>query len=213
MATMTSVVDVWTRMFRKTPTTEDLRVQLKEVEREQTKKRRDLDLAEQAKQLKLKAAVRAKKDGRAELERDVFRELRQMEIDRGFMNTELRRLSLSRTALTRFARQLGMLERRKDRTSLQNLVLRFKDSSIQRLIDTAEVDDETFNEMLEEVLGDEELAVAGSKVREDAGFAAFDSALEQMIKAEESGSEDDFGRLQDQIDRAVRAERAKDAED
>lgn len=214
MAAMTSVMDAWVRLFKKrTPTVDDLRVQLKEVERDQKKKRRDLEIAEQQKLAKLKEGVKAKKAGKSELERDVFREMRQMEIDRNFINTELRRLSLSKTALTRFVRQLEMLERRKDRKSLQNVILRFKESDIQTAIAKAEVDDDTFNDMLEEILGDEELAVGDGKVKEDAGFAEFDRALEQMIKAEETGSEEDVTRLQEQIDRAVRAEPERGSED
>lgn len=210
---MSIVMDMWNGMFKKSPTAEDIRVQLKEVEREQKKQRRELDLAEQRKQAKLRDAIKAKKDGKSELQRDVFRELRQMEIDRGFLDKELRRLSLSKTALTRFIRQIDMLERRKDGKSLQNLILRFKDSDLQRAIDAASVDDDTFNEMLEEILGDEEMAVEGEKVREDAGFADFDRALEHMIKAEEAGSEEDVSKIQSEIDRAVAGKAEKDTED
>jgi len=200
-------------MFGKSPTAEDIRVQLKEVEREQKKQRRELDIAEQAKQAKLRDAIKAKKDGKAELQRDVFRELRQMEIDRNFLDTELRRLSLAKTALTRFIRQIDMLERRKDGKSLQNLILRFKDSDLQRAIDEASVSDDAFNEMLEEVLGEEELAVTGNRAKEDTGFADFDRALEQMIKAEEAGSEEDVSKIQAEIDRAVTGKVEKDTED
>ena len=199
------VMELWNKLFRKNPTAEDIRVQLKEVERDQKKKRREMDLSEQAKQAKLKEAIKAKKDGKAELQRDIFRELRQTEIDRGHLNTELRRLSLSKTALTRFIRQMEMLGRRKDRSSLQNLIMRFRDSEIQRAIDKAEVDDDTFNDMLEEILGEEELAVAGGTSKEDAGFAEFDAALTKMMQAEETGSEEAVAESQAEVDRAVRA--------
>lgn len=198
------VMEIWKRLLQKALTAEDIRVQMKEVEREQKKKRRDLDMSEHAKRAKVQEAVKAKKDGKTEVQRDVFRELRQMEIDRSFMNTELRRLSLSRTALTRFTRQIEMLERRKDRKSLQNLILRFKDSDIQRAIDKAEVDDDAFNEMLEEILGEEELSVSGDKAREDAGFAEFDAALTKMITAEDGGSDEVHATLEAEVDRAVR---------
>ena len=213
MAAMSIVMGMWNRMFKQSPTAEDIRVQLKEVEREQKKQRRELDLAEQAKQAKLRAAIKAKRDGKAELQRDVFRELRQMEIDRGFLDKELRRLSLSKTALTRFIRQIDMLERRKDGKSLQNLILRFKDSDLQRAIDAASVDDDTFNDMLEEILGDEELAIESERVREDGGFREFDQALEQLIKAEDAGAEEDVSKIQADIDRAVSGKTEKDAED
>lgn len=203
-------MNLWSQLFKKTPSADDIRVQLKEIEREQKKKRRDLEIKEQEKSAKVKEAVTAKKSGKEEQLRDMFRELRQMEIDNGYLNTDLRRLSLSKTALTSFARKLEMLERRKDRKSLQNLIVRFKDSSIQRVIDRAEVDDEAFNDLLEEILGDEELAVASGKVREDAGFADFDKAIGQMVKAEESGSDDEeFSRLESEINRAIKVEKAK----
>ncbi|HXT69666.1 MAG TPA: hypothetical protein VN700_07920 [Vicinamibacterales bacterium] len=206
------VMDIWNKLFKKTPNVSDLRVQFKEIEREQKKKRRDLEMAEVAKTAKLREAVKAKKDGKSELQRDIFRELRQMEINRGHMDTELRQLSLSKTALTRFIRQIERLEKRKDRKSLQSIILRFKESDLQAIISKAEVDDDTFNDVLEEILGDEELEVTGGKLKEDSGFAEFDRALEQMVRAEESGSEDDVAKIQAEIDRAVRADRDTDSE-
>ena len=196
------------KLFSKTPSASDIRIQLKEIERDQKKKRRDLDVMTQEKQQKVKEAVAAKKAGKQEILRDIFREMRQMEIDNGYVNNDLRRLSLAKTALTSFLRKMEMLEQKKDRKSLQNLIVRFKESSIQKAIDGAEVDDDTFNDMLEEILGEEELSVTRGKVKEDSGFADFDKAIEQMARAEESGSEEeDLSRLQEEIDKAVKAEK------
>ena len=114
--------------------------------------------SKQRKQQKVKEAVTAKKGGKQEVLRDIFREMRQVEIDNGYVNNDLRRISLAKTALTSFLRKMEMLEKKKDRKSLQNLIVRFKDSAIQKAIDTAEVDDDTFNDMLEEILGEEELS-------------------------------------------------------
>jgi hypothetical protein len=200
------------RLFTKSPTAEDLRVQLKEIERDQKKKRRDLDVIERNKQQKVKEAVSAKKSGKQEVLRDIFREMRQMEIENGYANADLRRLSLAKTALTSFLRKMEMLEKKKDRKSLQNLIVRFKDSSIQKAIDTAEVDDDTFNDMLEEILGEEELSVSQGKVKEDTGFADFDRAIDQMAKAEEAGDDEELGRMQEEVDKAVRADKLKDDE-
>src|SRR4030042_1958978 len=162
------------KLFSKAPNAPDIRVQLKEIERDQKKKRRDLDVMEQRKQQKVKEAVTAKKGGKQEVLRDVFREMRQIEIDNGYVNSDLRRLSLAKTALTSFLRKMEMLEKKKDRKSLQNLIVRFKESSIQKAIDGAEVDDDTFNDMLEEIMGEEEMSVTQGKVKEDSGFADFD---------------------------------------
>jgi hypothetical protein len=201
------------RLFSKAPTAPDIRVQLKEIERDQKKKRRDLDVMEQRKQQKVKEAVAAKKGGKQEVVRDIFREMRQIEIDNGYVNSDLRRLSLAKTALTSFLRKMEMLEKKKDRKSLQNLIVRFKDSSIQKAIDSAEVDDDTFNQMLEEILGEEELAVTQGKVKEDVGFADFDKAIGEMAKAEEAGTDDeDLNRFQEEIDKAVKAEKISDAD-
>jgi hypothetical protein len=104
-----------------------------------------------------------------------------------------------------------MLERRKDRKSLQNLVTRFRESRIQSAIDRAEVDDETFNGLLEEILGEEEGAFAASRVREDAGFAEFDRALGEMAKAEDAGSGEDVAKLEEDIAKAIRAEKLREA--
>ena len=199
------------KLFSKTPDAADIRVQLKELERDQKKKRRDLDVLEQKKQQKVKEAVTAKKGGKQEVLRDIFREMRQVEIDNGYVNNDLRRISLAKTALTSFLRKMEMLEKKKDRKSLQNLIVRFKDSAIQKAIDTAEVDDDTFNDMLEEILGEEELSVTQGKVKEDTGFADFDRAIGEMAKAEEAGSdEEELTKFQEEIDKAIKAEKIKD---
>ncbi len=199
------------KLFAKSPTAQDLRVQLKEIERDQKKKRRDLDMLEQRKQEKVREAVAAKKAGRQEVLRDIFREMRQMEIDNSYINADLRRLSLAKTALTSFLRKMELLEKKKDRKSLQNLVVRFRESSIQKAIDSAEVDDDTFNDMLEEILGEEELAATGTRVKEDAGFADFDRAIGEMARAEEAGSdEEELARYQEEIDKAIKVEKVRD---
>jgi len=199
------------KLFSKTPTAPDIRVQLKEIERDQKKKRRDLDVMDQNKQQKVKEAMAAKKAGKQEILRDIFREMRQVEIDNGYINADLRRLSLAKTALTSFLRKMEMLEKKQDRKSLQNLIVRFKDSSIQKAIDTAEVDDDTFNDMLEEIMGEEELSVTQGKVKEDTGFADFDKAIGEMAKAEESGTdEDELSKFHEEIDKAIKSEKIKD---
>jgi hypothetical protein len=199
------------KLFSKSPDPSDLRVQLKEIEREQKKKRRDLDVMDQKKQEKVKDALTAKKAGKQEVLRDIFREMRQVEIDNGYINADLRRLSLAKTALTSFLRKVEMLEKKKDRKSLQNLIVRFKDSSIQKAIDSAEVDDDTFNDMLEEILGDEELSMTQAKVKEDTGYADFERAISEMAKAEESGTDEaELVKFHEDIDKAIKAEKIKD---
>jgi hypothetical protein len=199
------------KLFSKTPDAADIRVQLKELERDQKKKRRDLDVMDQRKQEKVKEALTAKKSGKQEVLRDVFREMRQIEIDNGYVNSDLRRISLAKTALTSFLRKMEMLEKKKDRKSLQNLIVRFKDSSIQKAIDSAEVDDDTFNDMLDEILGEEELSVTQGKVKEDTGFADFDRAIGEMAKAEESGTDDEeLNKFQEDIDKAIKSDKIKD---
>ena len=203
-------MNFWNKLFSKTPTAQDLKVQLKEIDREQKKKRRDLEINETLKQEKIREAVAAKKAGRQELLRDIFREMRQMEIDNGYANLDLRRLSLSKTALNAFLRKLELLEKKKDRKSLQNIIVRFRESPIQKAIDAAQVDDEAFQDMLEEILGEEEIEVTQGKGKEDAGFVQFDKAIEEMAKAEEAGSEEeDLDRYQEEINRAIKAEPEK----
>ncbi len=203
-------MNFWNKLFSQTPTAQDLKVQLKEIDREQKKKRRDLEVNESGKQEKIREAVAAKKAGKQELLRDLFREMRQMEIENSYVNTDLRRLSLSKTALNSFLRKVELLEKKKDRKSLQNVIVRFRESPIQKAIDAAQVDDETFEDMLEEILGEEEIEVTHGKTKEDAGFAQFDKAIEEMAKAEETGTEEeDLGRYQDEINRAIKAEKVK----
>ena len=176
------------KLFSRTPSAQDIRLQLKEIERDQRKTRRDLDVLEQAKQQKVKQAVAAKKAGNQELLQDIFREMRQAEIDNGYVNNDLRRLSLTKIALKAFLRKAELLDKKQDRKSLQNLVSRFSSSTIQKAIDSAEVDDDTFSGMLEDILGDEEVTATHAKGKEDVGFAAFDQAIGEMAKAEEFGA-------------------------
>jgi hypothetical protein len=181
-------MNLLSKLFNKTPSATDIRLHLKEIEREQRNKRRDLEVMEQTKGQKVQEAVAAKKAGRQEVLRDVFREMRQAEIDWGHVNEDLRRLSLAKTALTSFLRRVEMLERSKDSKSLQNLMVRFRNSPIQKTIDAAEIDNDTFNGLLAEILGEEELAGARTRVGEDPGFAEFDRAIEDMARAEEAGA-------------------------
>jgi len=176
------------KLFSRTFRAVDILLQLKQVERDQRKVRRKLDVLEQAKQAKVEAAVAAKKAGRQELVQDIFRDTRQIELDYGHVNSDLRRLSLCKTALTAFLRRTEMLEKNKDRKSLQKLMRRYKSSSIQKAIDQAEVDDDTFISMLQEILGETDVAVTQEEAREDAGFAEFDRAIEEMAAAEGSGA-------------------------
>jgi hypothetical protein len=175
------------KVFGKTPSAKDIRLHLKELEREQRKKRRDLEVMAQTKQQKVQEAVEAKRSGKQELLRDIFRETRQVEIDWGHINSDLRRLSLTKTALGSILRRVEMLERGKDRKGLQKLITRFNRSSIQQTIDNAAVDDDTFNEMLEEILGEEETSAPQGRTTEDPGFAEFDRTITAMARAEDAG--------------------------
>jgi hypothetical protein len=176
------------KLLSRTPSVLDIRLHLKEIERDQIRQRRHLDILTQTKQEKISQAVEHKKGGRQDLVQEIFRAVRQIEIDIGNANSDLRRISLSKMALNSLLRKAQMLEHEKDRKSMQNLMLRFQDKSIQKAIDTAEVDDDTFNEMLEGILGEAEDSVIQGKVKEDAGFAEFNSAISQMAEAEESGA-------------------------
>jgi hypothetical protein len=201
------------RLFSKTPSVQELRDQVKEIDQEQRRKRRDLVMLDQAKQEKVKKAVEAKKAGRQELLRDIFRDVSQVEIDLGNANSDLRRLSLTKTALTSFIRKAEMLESNKDRKSLQSLVKRFQDSSIQKTIDSAAVDDDTFNIMLEDVLGEEEGATTQVKGKEDSGFADFERAIGQMAKADEPGADEpEPSRMQDRSQASARGLKTQDTD-
>jgi hypothetical protein len=174
------------KLFNKTPSVLDIRLHLKEIEREQAKQRRQLDVLAQTKQAKVNEAVGCKRAGKQEQVIEAFCEIRQIEIDISNANIDLRRISLSKTALASFLRKAQMLEEKKDRKSLQNLAARFRDISFQRTIDAAEVDDDSFNDMLKEILGEVEVAAVEGKTIEDPGFAEFDRAISQMAEADAS---------------------------
>jgi len=190
------------RLFNKLPTPTEIRIKLKEINREQIKERRNLDIRAQTKQQKVQQAVAAKKAGKEELVRDLFRELRQVDIDDGYANANLRRLSLTEIALNSFLRKLELLERRRDREGMENLVARFNKSSLQKTIDAADVDDDTFSQMLEDIMGEEEVSATQAKVVEDAGFAEFDRTIEEIANAEAAAVGKEKPGLADQIEKA-----------
>jgi low affinity Fe/Cu permease len=173
------------RLFSKNPSASEIDDQLKELELDQKKKRRDLIMLEQKKQERVMRAVEAKKAGKQSLVMDLFREVSQIEIEIGHANSDLRRLSLAKAALNSFLRKMQLLEQKKDRKGLQKLIERFRDSSIQKTIDKADVNDDTFNELLEDVLGAEEEAAGQSQARDDLGFAEFERTITAMARVEE----------------------------
>lgn len=207
---MSFINEMWGRLFNAPPSPEDILLQMKEVEREQKRKRRDMELKDDEKNRLMKDALAAQKSGKREKLQDIYRDLQQVEIDKNYIGKDLRRLSLSKTALNSFLRKVQSLEKHHDRKSMESLILRFNQSKdLQRAIDSADVSDEAFNSMLEGVLDDETAAVVGSRVREDSGFAAFEQALGKMADAETGASEDpDFSRFQNEIDRALKAEKS-----
>jgi hypothetical protein len=206
---MSFINEMWGRLFNSPPSPEDILLQLKEVEREQKRKRRDMELKDEEKSRLMKDALAAQKAGKREKLQDIYRDLQQIEIDKNYIDKDLRRLSLSKTALNSFHRKIQSLEKHHDRKSMESLILRFNNSKdLQRAIDSADVSDETFHSLLEGILDDETAAVVGSRVREDSGFAAFEQALGKMADAESGTGEDpDFGRFQGDIDRAIKAEK------
>ena len=174
------------KLFSKTPSASEIDQKLKDLELDQKKKRRDLVMLEQKKQEKVQRAVQAKQAGRQTLVKDLFREVSQIEIEIGYANSDLRRLSLSKTALSSFLRKMKLLEQKKDRNGLRKLIERFGDTSFQNTIDKATVDDDTFKDLLEDVLGEEEGAADRSRALEDSGFAEFDQAIGEMARTGEA---------------------------
>jgi hypothetical protein len=208
---MKFINEMWGRLFNAPPSPEDIQLQMKEVEREQKHKRRDMELKDEDKSRLMKDALAAQKAGKREKLQDVYRDLQQLEIDKNYIAKDLRRLSLSKTALSSFLRKVQSLEKHHDHKSMESVILRFNQSKeLQRAIDSADVSDEAFNSMLEGVLDEETTAVVGSRVREDSGFAAFEQALGKMTDAESGGAaeEPDFSKFQHEIDRAIKAEKS-----
>ncbi len=176
------------RIFSRTPSIEDLRNSLKAIDLNQRKKRRDLAILDERKQEKTTRAIEAKKAGRQELVRDIFREMSQLEIETGYANTDLRRLSLEKSALSSFLRKMELLEKNKDRKGLKDLLTRIQKSCIQKAIDAAEVDDDSFNNMLEELLEEEAGGGVGRRRdADDADFGEFEKTIGEMAT---SGSTD-----------------------
>ena len=179
------------KLFSRIPSVPELQDKLKEIDLEQRKRRRDLAMLEETKQQKVNRAVEAKKAGRQDLLKDLFRDVSQVEINIQNAHSDVRRLSLTRTALSSFVRKAELLEMKRDRKSLQKLIARFNDSSILKVIDSASVDDDTFHSMLEDVLSGEEVSATQSTTKENTGFADFDRAISDMLKVEDTGAGDE----------------------
>jgi hypothetical protein len=208
---MSLMNEIWGRLFNSMPTPEDLQLQLRTIEREQARKRRDMEVKDEEKAQRLKAAVLAQKAGKRELLQDVYRELQQVEIDKNYLSHDLRRLSLSKTAMASFLRKVESLEKRKDRKSMESLIMRFNSNeALRRAIDKGDISDEAFNSLLEDVLQDETAAVTGTREKEDAGFSQFEAALAKMAEAETAPDGLDMSTLHDEIDRAIKAEKPAD---
>ncbi len=174
------------KLFSKIPSAPDIEQRLKELDLDRRKKQRDVAMLELKKQERVKRAVEAKKAGGESLIRDLFREISQIEIDIGNSNEDLRRLSLSKIALTSFQRKMQLLEQKRDHKGLQKLIERFRDSSLQGAIDRASVDDDKFNRMLHDILGEEEDEAAGlRKHAEDPHYAEFEKTIAAMADAED----------------------------
>ncbi len=173
------------KLFAKTPNAADIQEQLKEIEHARRRRQRDLILMEGKKQEKTKQAINTKKAGRQAVLRDIFRDMSQIEMDIGYANSDLRRLSLEKSALTSFLRKIEILEQKKDHQGIQNLITRIRNSSIQNAIDKAEVNDAAFNDMLADILGEEEGFASQGKEKDEAGFAEFDKTIGERAQAEE----------------------------
>ncbi len=171
-------------LFSSLPGASKLRQLVKEVEHDQRKKQRDLAMLEATKSEKVRQAVEAKKAGKQALLRDIYRDVSQTEIDIASANSDLRRLWLTKTALSSFARKMETFDAKRDRKGLEALVRRIQTSSMQKAIDDAQVDDESFHALLQDILGEEEDLAAGREERPDAGFAEFDRAIGALAKSE-----------------------------
>ena len=198
-------MNLWDKLFSKTPTAEDFLVQLKEVEREQRIKRREMEVKQQNKSNLVKKAVQAEKNGQTELVREVYRDLRQLDIDAGHLNKELEVLSLSRTALKEFSRKLEVLEKRKDPRSIRSIIDRFQKSGIQAKINAAEVSEDILEDELSRILTDVETQVSTPHSREDAGFDEFRKTIATIAQSDEGGPEaEDIAKYNRDIDRIIK---------
>jgi hypothetical protein len=174
------------KLFSRPPSGSEIEQRLKELELDRKKKQRDLTMLEMKKQDKVKQAVEAKKAGKENLLRDLFREISQIEVEIGNSNEELRRFSLSKTALISFQRKIKLLEEKKDRKGLQKLIERFSTGSIQNAIDKASVDDDQFQELLDDVLEDAETPGSRGRDADDPHFSDFERTIAAMANAEDS---------------------------
>lgn len=205
------VKGIWSSWFDAPPSVEELRLKLKELEREQTKVRREGQLVSDDKATKLQEAVAAEKAGKEELLQDVFREMRQLDIDASFFNRELRRMSLGKMALKGYIRRLEMLDRRKDQKSIESLIGRIRSSSLQTLIAKAEVSDDMFMATLEDILGEEEAAAAGPASVADAGYEQFKRTVSAIARAEDGNADAaEIERLKAQAEQSLKVERSRD---
>jgi hypothetical protein len=188
--------------FSKSPKAKDLRLELKEIDRQQKIKKRELKQAESRKEEKIKETVAVTRSGEKGALGNEFRVLRQIEMDIGYLNVDLRRLSLARTALSMFLKKMES----QDRKSLQELAIRFRESPIQKAIDSAEIDDPTFNRMLKEVFENEKTPAADGQAKTDPLFKAFEHAVSKLAEAEDAGADEQkIETCRQELDKAIKA--------
>jgi proline iminopeptidase len=142
------------KLLSANPSAIEIRVHLKEVELLQQSRQGDLNVVENDKRIKAQEAVFAEKDGRKEALGNVSRETKRIEIESMIINNDLRCLKRTRTVLMYLLRRVEEMEGRKDSKSAENLILRFTKSAFQKAIDSAEIEDEDFERLLEELLGE-----------------------------------------------------------
>ena len=191
------------------PKKEDFSVTLKELEREQRKHRRRLEQIEERKTKKIGDAKEAKRTGKDELCKDIFRELREIEFERDDLSKDLNRLSLEKLAITRVSRKLLKLEQGKDRNKLPQLLAKIKEKMPD--LDKVSVDEEVYMEFLNDILEEEKEALDMKTEAEDEGYREFERTLEDMISAEDEAGEDfDDEEFVKKLDKTIKKEPDKE---
>lgn len=205
-------MNLWDKLFTKQLTSADCLTNVKEIERQQRSRRRELEIQQQEKAQHVKEAVAAEKAGKTELVREIFRDLRQLDVDMGHLDKQLHRLSLARLAMKHYSRKLQVLEDKKDRKGISAIIESFQSSGIQAKIDAAEVSEEQLESELGDVLTEVETQVSGRRIREDAGFEEFRKTISTIAQSEDAAADPEAiaSKYSKDIDRAIKgaAERA-----
>lgn len=173
---------------RKKVTSKELRIQLRRIERQRLRKRRELKKVESRQAELIEQVKEARRDGNS-IEVDyMWEELKGLKIDKAYLIREATVLNLEGITVKKYVRGMERMERRDNHEGIQKLLTRLRGSGLDAKLQAENINtDEYLDELravLEETGLEMDLMTDGD---EDPEKAAFLAEIDEINAAEESG--------------------------